>query len=99
MPMASLSLAEALGMQPPSAKAASPQPAAHNSIEVPSTTNLNAVCSPACPLLYFEIQLRKADGVDFGLNVSLQTNDNSLVVEGVILDGAVDAWNRQCAGT
>lgn len=42
----------------------------------------------------FTITLRKADGVDLGLDVVAQ--DQVLLVCDVVPDGAVEAWNRQC---
>lgn len=45
---------------------------------------------------HFSFQLRKADGADLGLNV--QSVDQVLRVEGIRAGGAVEAWNRQCAG-
>lgn len=47
----------------------------------------------------FSFTLRKADGADLGLNVSHHEHDQVLRVEGVRPDGAVEAWNRQCAGS
>jgi len=47
----------------------------------------------------FSFTLRKADGADLGLNVYHHETDKALQVESVRADGAVEAWNRQCAGT
>jgi hypothetical protein len=47
----------------------------------------------------FTFTLRKADGADLGLNVSHHGDDCVLRVEGVRPDGAVEAWNRQCANS
>lgn len=47
----------------------------------------------------FTFTLRKADGADLGLNVSHHEDGTALRVESVRPDGAVEAWNRQCAGT
>lgn len=47
----------------------------------------------------FTFTLRKADGADLGLNVSHHENGTALRVEGVRPEGAVEAWNRQCAGS
>jgi len=47
----------------------------------------------------FSFTLRKADGADLGLNVSHHEHDRVLRVEGVRSDGAVEAWNRQCASS
>jgi len=44
----------------------------------------------------FSFTLRKADGKSLGLNVN--EDERVLVVEGIRVDGAVDAWNRQCMG-
>lgn len=46
----------------------------------------------------FSFTIRKADGADLGLNVSHNTTEPVLKVEGVRADGAVEAWNKQCAG-
>ena len=47
---------------------------------------------------YFEFSftIRKAEGFSFGIRVGKDKNDNMLVLE-VIPNGAVEAWNRQCA--
>lgn len=47
----------------------------------------------------FSFTLRKADGADLGLNVSHHEHDRVLRVEGVRPEGAVEAWNRQCASS
>jgi len=47
----------------------------------------------------FSFTLRKADGADLGLNVSHHEHDRVLRVEGVRSEGAIEAWNRQCAGS
>lgn len=47
----------------------------------------------------FSFTLRKADGADLGLNVSHREQDRVLHVEGVRPEGAVEAWNRQCASS
>jgi len=47
----------------------------------------------------FSFTLRKADGADLGLNVSHHEHDQVLRVEGVRSEGAVEAWNRQCASS
>jgi len=47
----------------------------------------------------FTFTLRKADGADLGINVSHRELDSALHVIEVRPGGAVDAWNRQCAGT
>jgi len=47
----------------------------------------------------FTFTLRKADGADLGLHVSHREPDPALHVIEVRPGGAVDAWNRQCAGT
>merc|ERR1712060_109960 len=47
----------------------------------------------------FSFTLRKADDTELGLNVSHQEHDRVLCIEGVMADGAVDAWNRQCRGS
>lgn len=45
----------------------------------------------------FTFTIRKADGLDLGLNILHHELDQILRIEGVRPDGAVDAWNRQCA--
>merc|ERR1719188_2892367 len=44
----------------------------------------------------FSFALRKADGTDLGLSVS--QDGQALLIEAVRGDGAVDAWNKSCAG-
>eukprot|EP00930_Biecheleria_cincta_P056068 TRINITY_DN42251_c0_g1_i1.p1 TRINITY_DN42251_c0_g1~~TRINITY_DN42251_c0_g1_i1.p1 ORF type:complete len:414 (+),score=88.33 TRINITY_DN42251_c0_g1_i1:70-1311(+) len=58
-------------------------------------------CAPGLSMVYgvFSFNLRKADGAELGLSVSHMDNDNVLQVEGVRPEGAVEAWNRQCATT
>eukprot|EP00931_Biecheleriopsis_adriatica_P115129 TRINITY_DN90968_c0_g1_i1.p1 TRINITY_DN90968_c0_g1~~TRINITY_DN90968_c0_g1_i1.p1 ORF type:complete len:380 (-),score=81.75 TRINITY_DN90968_c0_g1_i1:202-1341(-) len=95
---APLSLAEALGPAP--STTASPVTATPlslaSSLPVPET----AVLSPG---VYgggvFSMTLRKADQAELGLNVSPIESQRVLYVEGVRPDGAVDAWNRQCASS
>eukprot|EP00416_Gambierdiscus_australes_P024914 CAMPEP_0171074496 /NCGR_PEP_ID=MMETSP0766_2-20121228/12176_1 /TAXON_ID=439317 /ORGANISM="Gambierdiscus australes, Strain CAWD 149" /LENGTH=402 /DNA_ID=CAMNT_0011531287 /DNA_START=107 /DNA_END=1315 /DNA_ORIENTATION=- len=48
--------------------------------------------------LPFTLTLRRADNVPLGLDVRGDTGDSFLVVEAVRPGGAVEAWNRQCAG-
>mmetsp|Transcript_20488 Transcript_20488/g.66279 ORF Transcript_20488/g.66279 Transcript_20488/m.66279 type:complete len:309 (+) Transcript_20488:106-1032(+) len=47
---------------------------------------------------HFNFTLRKANGADLGLNVITIEHQRVLRVESVRAGGAVDAWNRQCAG-
>ncbi|CAJ1387536.1 unnamed protein product [Effrenium voratum] len=51
----------------------------------------------ACGPMVFSMTLRKADGAELGLNV--KPLDEVLLVEGVRPEGAVEAWNRQCASS
>lgn len=91
-PAPSISLAEAL---PPQSPQGLPQPLSLASTLTP----------PASPGEFngdsftFSFTLRKADGADLGLNVSHHESDLVLRVEGVRQDGAMEAWNRQCAGS
>lgn len=43
----------------------------------------------------FCIQIRKAEGIGFGLATS--SGDGVLLIEGILPGGAVEAWNRQCS--
>jgi len=47
----------------------------------------------------FTITLRRADKVFLGLDVRGDPGSPSLTVEAIRAGGAVEAWNRQCAGT
>merc|ERR1712187_125573 len=55
--------------------------------------------SPDTPAVTFNVTLRKADDVSLGLNLSRSDDDKSLGVEGVRAGGAVEAWNKQVAGS
>eukprot|EP00413_Alexandrium_margalefii_P042376 CAMPEP_0204596312 /NCGR_PEP_ID=MMETSP0661-20131031/53168_1 /ASSEMBLY_ACC=CAM_ASM_000606 /TAXON_ID=109239 /ORGANISM="Alexandrium margalefi, Strain AMGDE01CS-322" /LENGTH=379 /DNA_ID=CAMNT_0051606909 /DNA_START=24 /DNA_END=1163 /DNA_ORIENTATION=+ len=93
-PAAPLSLAEALGSQTPHRTPLS----LANSL-TPSQTPEAAAAAPARSAgCTFSLTLRKADGADLGLSVSHHKCDRVLRVDGVRADGAVEAWNRQCAG-
>lgn len=55
------------------------------------------------PEYTFSFTIRKADETDLGLNVSHSRSGDGapakvLLVEGIRVGGAVDAWNRQCLG-
>jgi len=98
---APLSLAEALGgNQTPkrtplslATTLASPE-AAMSPFSLPSMSMHSALQGAST----FSFTIRKADGADLGLNVSHnQTDEPVLKVEGVRPDGAVEAWNKQCA--
>lgn len=51
--------------------------------------------SPAPP---FSLTLRRADNVPLGLDVRGDSGEACLIVEAVRPGGAIEAWNRQCAG-
>mmetsp|Transcript_50018 Transcript_50018/g.116094 ORF Transcript_50018/g.116094 Transcript_50018/m.116094 type:complete len:302 (+) Transcript_50018:87-992(+) len=62
--------------------------------------------SPASPLLLFEgggvlfgFTLRRADGTGLGLSFMRSDNDRALLVQGVLPNGAIEAWNRQVVGS
>jgi hypothetical protein len=86
-----LSLAEAL--------LSSPQQLSLASSLTPPPTPDSTVDSHDCNGYTFSFTLRKADGADLGLNVSHHEHDRFLRVEGVRAEGAVEAWNRQCASS
>lgn len=46
----------------------------------------------------FGFTLRRADGVELGLDFELQDSGDALVITGIKPAGAIEAWNRQCAG-
>lgn len=54
--------------------------------------------APAAPAATFKLTLRRADNVPLGLDIRTGEEDKCLVVEAVRPGGAVEAWNRQCAG-
>jgi hypothetical protein len=94
-PAAPLSLAEALGTQTPQR---TPLSLVNSLTPTPATAEASPTIG-ASGAGIFNFTLRKADGADLGLNVSHHENDRVLRVEGVRPDGAVEAWNRQCAGS
>jgi hypothetical protein len=64
-----------------------------------STDTCSAANSDArAKVVEFSFTIRKADGMELGLNISHQDGEQMLRVEGVRPDGAVEAWNRQCFG-
>lgn len=92
LPAPPLSLADALGAQTPKRTPLS----LANSLSPTAPIDAHPPCAGGgC----FSFTLRKADGADLGLNVSHHANESTLRVEGVRDGGAVEAWNRQCAGT
>lgn len=46
----------------------------------------------------FKLTLRRADNVPLGLEIRCAEDGKCLIVEAVRPGGAVEAWNRQCAG-
>lgn len=94
---APLSLVEALGAQTPQRT-----PLSLASSLAPTTPEMASpfiTRSPVFSTGIFSFTLRKADGADLGLNVSHSKTEQVLNVEGVRADGAVEAWNKQCAGS
>lgn len=61
-------------------------------ITAPPFVMLEGIC--AC----FGFTLRLAGGVRPGLQLDRSCDDSSLVVQAVLPGGAVEAWNKQCAG-
>lgn len=53
----------------------------------------DSLCVPT-----FTFVLRRADNVPLGLDVRADPNETCLLVEGVRTGGAIEAWNKQCAG-
>jgi hypothetical protein len=45
----------------------------------------------------FSFAVRRADGVKLGLEIARDEDERTLLVVSVRPDGAIDAWNRQCA--
>lgn len=101
-PVATLSLAEALGQEAAlkaplslaSTLSKSPGPAGVKA-SPPRSGGLADTTDPK--VTRFTFTLRKADGASLGLDVSHTNNAKVLQVEGVLSGGAVEAWNRQCA--
>lgn len=95
---APLSLAEALGAEP---QLQLPTP-----LSLASSLPLGPMLEASLPYrelggvasFVFSFTLRKADETDLGLNISFDDAKQVLRVEGVRVGGAVEAWNRQCAG-
>mmetsp|Transcript_8934 Transcript_8934/g.24785 ORF Transcript_8934/g.24785 Transcript_8934/m.24785 type:complete len:462 (-) Transcript_8934:75-1460(-) len=50
------------------------------------------------PAQAFTLTLRRADNVPLGLDVRGDATDTNLIVKAVRPGGAIEAWNRQCAG-
>lgn len=87
---APLSLAEALSS---SQSASSPAP-----LSLATSLSVNEVASGYGSVQQvFSITLRKADDTELGLNV--RPVEKALLVEGILPDGAVEAFNRQCASS
>jgi hypothetical protein len=84
-------LSEALGTQK-----APPTPLSlAESLSAPGSQDASSNKAP----LTFSFTLRMADNATLGVNVSHHVQDRVLRVEGVRPEGAMEAWNRQCAGT
>jgi hypothetical protein len=49
-----------------------------------------------CGSFLFNVTIRRADGVGFGLDVARDEQNHELIVQSVIPNGAAEAWNRQC---
>lgn len=66
----------------------------------PNPASAAAASSAAAALMVpsFSLTLRRADNVPLGLDVAGDPNSDALLVEGIRLGGAVEAWNRQCHG-
>jgi len=88
---APLSLAEALSS---SQSASSPAP-----LSLATSLSVNEAASGygSSVQQVFSITLRKADDTELGLNV--RPVEKALLVEGILPDGAVEAFNRQCASS
>eukprot|EP00441_Pelagodinium_beii_P036545 CAMPEP_0197650734 /NCGR_PEP_ID=MMETSP1338-20131121/31123_1 /TAXON_ID=43686 ORGANISM="Pelagodinium beii, Strain RCC1491" /NCGR_SAMPLE_ID=MMETSP1338 /ASSEMBLY_ACC=CAM_ASM_000754 /LENGTH=361 /DNA_ID=CAMNT_0043225201 /DNA_START=93 /DNA_END=1178 /DNA_ORIENTATION=- len=94
-----LCLSEALGHSASTATTPMAQPPTPLSLanSLPPTPSVPEV--PYAPNMVFTMTLRKADQTELGLNVSPIENNKVLYIEGIRPEGAVDAWNRQCAGS
>lgn len=96
-----LSLAEALGAQSPERRPLQP-PSLPTPVSLadslPSAAldgnNMMLACDSGAA---FSFTLHKWDGMSLGLNISHHVDDMCLCVEDVRPEGAVDAWNQQCA--
>eukprot|EP00448_Togula_jolla_P011751 CAMPEP_0170609546 /NCGR_PEP_ID=MMETSP0224-20130122/22184_1 /TAXON_ID=285029 /ORGANISM="Togula jolla, Strain CCCM 725" /LENGTH=442 /DNA_ID=CAMNT_0010934863 /DNA_START=6 /DNA_END=1334 /DNA_ORIENTATION=+ len=102
-PAALLSIFEALGI--PEKKQGSGLPPTPvclaNSLKhvVPSYPAAGATPVGGVSSFTFSFTLRKAANTTLGLNVSHSEGKEFLHVDGIRPDGAIEAWNRQCAGT
>lgn len=72
-----------------------PRPQPHRSSS--NNTKMEEECSSEEETI-FTVTLRKADGASLGLKISCDDATMGLSVEDVLAGGAVEAWNRQCAG-
>lgn len=99
-------IGNAAPLEPAGAPAASPGVAIpqRQPPESPTAT-LSGSCAPvttppvaASPAPVFAMTLRRADNVPLGLEVRGEFGEQHLVVDAVRPGGAVEAWNRQCAG-
>lgn len=94
-PAAPLLLSEALAASAvPSLPTAQPPTPLSLAASLPPTPSASYA-----PNMVFTMTLRKADQTELGLNVSPIENNKVLYIEGIRPEGAVDAWNRQCAGS
>lgn len=87
----------------PSSDAAAKAPAGLGGLEpaaqaLPSQTSTAPAVGSTSPAPSFTLTLRRADNVSLGLDVRGQSGSSYLVVEAVRPGGAIEAWNRQCAG-
>jgi len=77
-----------------------PPPAFINSL-APSAPISHGAPTTVAAKAHFTFTLRKADGVELGLQVSHREFDKAIRVEGIKAEGAIGAWNRQwaCSGS
>lgn len=47
---------------------------------------------------FFSFAMRRAEGVELGLQMVPRADDQGFIVSAVVPGGAIDAWNKQCVG-
>jgi len=59
---------------------------------------VNSQSSPSPGSVSFNFMLRRAAGVEWGLDVARDGSGQALLVQGVLPGGAIDSWNKQVMG-
>jgi len=95
---------------PPSPAAAAAAAAPGTPPPTPSAREVDGAARPPCippspyqvlesGSIFFGFTIRLADGFSLGLDVVRDDGGRALRVKGVLSDGAIEAWNRQCVSS